>query len=56
MPRKARIDAAGAVHHIIGRGTNRQEIFSDKKDYLDFIKRLGDLLVEFPRGRAAGSI
>jgi hypothetical protein len=24
MARKARIDAAGAVHHVIGRGTNRQ--------------------------------
>ena len=46
MPRKARIDAAGAVHHVIGRGINRQAIFSDKKDYLNFIKRLGDLLVE----------
>jgi len=31
MPRKARVDAAGAVHHVIGRGINRQAIFSDKK-------------------------
>jgi len=46
MPRKARIDAPGAVHHIIGRGINRQEIFSDQKDYLNFLERLGDLLTE----------
>jgi putative transposase len=46
MPRKARIDAPGAVHHVIGRGINRQEIFSDKKDYLRFLERFGDLLVE----------
>jgi REP element-mobilizing transposase RayT len=46
MPRKARIDAPGAIHHVIGRGINRQEIFSDKKDYLNFLERLGDLLNE----------
>lgn len=46
MPRKARIDAPGAIHHIIGRGINRQEIFSDKTDYLNFLERLGDLLIE----------
>lgn len=46
MPRKARIGAPGAVHHVIGRGINCQEIFSDKKDYLKFLERFGDLLVE----------
>jgi REP element-mobilizing transposase RayT len=46
MPRKSRIDAPGALHHIIGRGINRQEIFTDKKDYYAFMGRLGDLLIE----------
>jgi REP element-mobilizing transposase RayT len=46
MPRKSRIDVAGSLHHIIGRGINRQDIFSDKRDYLNFLDRLGDLLVE----------
>ena len=46
MPRKSRIDVPGAVHHVIGRGINRQEIFSDKKDYMNFLDRLGDILVE----------
>ncbi|HUU41142.1 MAG TPA: transposase [Desulfatiglandales bacterium] len=46
MPRKSRIDTPGALHHIIGRGINRQEIFADKKDYSVFLERLGDLLSE----------
>ena len=41
MPRKSRIDAPGALHHVIGRGINRQEIFSGKTDYKDFRDRLG---------------
>ena len=44
MPRKSRIDAPGALQHIIGRGINRQSIFSDKADYKDFLNRLGDIL------------
>jgi hypothetical protein len=27
MPRKARIDATGAVHHIIAKGIERRKIF-----------------------------
>jgi len=46
MPRKGRIDAPGALHHVIGRGINRQKIFSDKTDYINFLERLGDLLIE----------
>jgi putative transposase len=29
MPRKARIDGPGAVHHIIIRGIERRRIFKD---------------------------
>jgi len=46
MPRKSRIDAPGALQHLIGRGINRQEIFSDKADYKDFLNRLGGILSE----------
>lgn len=46
MPRKSRIDAPGALHHIMVRGIDRQDIFSDKKDYSAFMDRLGDLLIE----------
>ncbi len=46
MPRQARIDAPGAVHHIIARGIERRKIFRDDKDRNGFVKRLGDLVVE----------
>ncbi len=32
MPRKARIDAPGALHHIIVRGIERRKIFYDDID------------------------
>lgn len=46
MPRKARIDAPGALHHIIIRGIEKRKIFEDDKDRNQFIKRLGDILTE----------
>jgi len=46
MPRQARIDAPGAVHHIIARGIERGKIFRDDQDRDDFITRLGDLIAE----------
>ena len=36
MPRKARIDAPGAVHHLIARGIERGEIFQDDFDGTTF--------------------
>ena len=46
MPRKACIDAPGALHHIIVRGIERRQIFSDDLDRDNFIERLGDLVTE----------
>ena len=46
MPRRSRIDAPGALHHIMARGVDRQDIFKDKTDYFAFLNRLGDLLIE----------
>jgi putative transposase len=46
MPRKARIDAPGAVHHIIIRGIEREPIFKDSRDYESFLERLSDLITE----------
>jgi putative transposase len=46
MPRKARIDAPGALHHIIIRGIAKRKIFEDDKDRNQFIKRLDDILTE----------
>ena len=46
MPRKARIDAPGALHHIIVRGIERRNIFEDDTDRLNFLDRLGKILGE----------
>jgi REP element-mobilizing transposase RayT len=46
MPRKARIDAPGALQHIIARGIEGRKIFQTKADYTDFLKRLGKILNE----------
>jgi putative transposase len=40
MPRKARIDAPGALHHIIVRGIERRDIFKDQTDKINFLDRL----------------
>ncbi|MGB2930383.1 MAG: transposase [Desulfobacterales bacterium] len=44
MPRQARIDAPGALHHIICRGIERRNIFRDNTDRNRFIERLGSVL------------
>ena len=46
MPRKARIDAPGAIHHIICRGIEGQNIFWDEADRTDFLQRLEKILTE----------
>ena len=44
MPRKARIDAPGAIHHVIVRGIERRSIFRDNQDRNNWIARLGAVL------------
>jgi putative transposase len=44
MPRQSRIDAPGALYHIIARGNENRKLFEDKKDYQEFLARLGDIL------------
>lgn len=46
MPRKSRLDAPGALHHIIARGIDRRDIFKDDKDRDSFLERLGEILAE----------
>jgi putative transposase len=41
MPRKARIDAPDALHHIIVRGIEKSDIFYDDFDRKTFVDRLG---------------
>lgn len=42
MPRKARLDAPGALHHIMVRGINKSAIFTDDQDRQKFLTRLGE--------------
>jgi REP element-mobilizing transposase RayT len=46
MPRKARIDAPGALQHVIVRGIERRNIFLDNADRINFLDRLGRILKE----------
>jgi REP element-mobilizing transposase RayT len=46
MPRRARIDAPGALHHVICRGIERRKIFREDSDRNDFLKRLSTILGE----------
>ena len=46
MPRKARIDAPGALHHVIVRGIERRKIFLDDADRDRFVERLSVVIDE----------
>ena len=46
MPRRARIDAPGALHHIIIRGIERRKIFRSDYDRKNFVSRLSKLIPE----------
>ena len=46
MPRLARLDAPGILHHVIGRGIERRKIFLNDGDRVDFIDRLAKLAQE----------
>ena len=46
MPRKARMDAPGALHHIIIRGIERKAIFMDNADRANFVERIGRIITE----------
>jgi hypothetical protein len=40
MFRQARLDAPGALHHIMVRGINKSAIFTDDQDKIRFLDRL----------------
>ena len=46
MPRKARIDAPGALHYVVLRGIEGREVFEDDTDKDNFVDRLAHLLKE----------
>jgi putative transposase len=46
MPRKARIDAPGALHHVIVRGIERRKIFRSDYDRRNILNRFAELISE----------
>lgn len=46
MPRHARLDAPGALHHIMVRGNNKAVIFKDDTDRRNFLERLDETVTE----------
>jgi REP element-mobilizing transposase RayT len=44
MPRGPRLDHSGALHHVMGRGIERCEIFRCDRDRREFLTRLGELV------------
>jgi len=46
MPRRARIDAPGALQHVIIRGIERKAIFRGDTDRAEFLKRIESIFTE----------
>ena len=46
MPRQARLDAPGTLHHVMLRGIERRAIVTDDADRQDLVRRLGALANE----------
>ena len=46
MPRQARLDAPGTLHHVILRGMERGQIVQDEVDRIEFLTRLGEEATE----------
>jgi REP element-mobilizing transposase RayT len=46
MPRRARLDAPGTLHHVMVRGIERGKIIDDDSDRENFVSRLGQLAAD----------
>jgi putative transposase len=44
MPRHARLDAPGCLHHVMIRGINKGDLFADDADRKKFLDRLGQVM------------
>ncbi len=49
MPKRSRIEAVGALYHVVARGIERRKIFEDEADHTDFSLRLGRIANEADR-------
>ena len=46
MPRQARLDSPGTLHHVMVRGIEGRNIVEDDNDRTNMISRLGNLAEE----------
>ncbi|MCU0579205.1 MAG: transposase [Desulfobacterota bacterium] len=46
MPRQARLDVPGTLHHIMVRGIEKQNIFEDEEDRRIFVEKLQSLVLD----------
>lgn len=46
MPRQARLDAPGALHHVIIKGIEGRKIVNNDQDREEFVSRLGNIATE----------
>lgn len=46
MPRQARLDSPGTLHHVIFRGIEKKPIIIDDADRADFVRRMGQIALE----------
>jgi hypothetical protein len=46
MPRQARLDSPGTLHHVIIRGIEKRRIIDNVKDQEAFVSRLGGIVKE----------
>jgi putative transposase len=56
MPRQARLDVSGTLHHVIVRGIEKRRIVDDQKDCEAFVTRLGDIVTDTKTGIYAWSL
>lgn len=46
MPRQARLDSPGTLHHVIARGIEKRRIENNREDREDFVSRLGEIAID----------
>jgi putative transposase len=46
MPRLARLDSPGTLHHVMIRGIEKRRIVDDDQDRRDWVDRLGSVALE----------
>ena len=56
MPRQARLDSPGTLHHVIIRGIEKRRIVDDTVDRARLVRRMGDLSEETGTAVYAGSV